>query len=51
MSEPTVTPYGEWPSPITAESLVSGAVGMGSSGSVIRKMNSLSSGLPGTMEA
>ena len=28
MSEPTVTPYGEWPSPITAESLVSGAVGI-----------------------
>ena len=28
MSDPTVTPYGEWPSPITAESLVSGAVGI-----------------------
>jgi dipeptidyl aminopeptidase/acylaminoacyl peptidase len=28
VSDPTVTPYGEWPSPITAESLVSGAVGI-----------------------
>ena len=28
MSGPTVTPYGEWPSPITAASLVSGAVGI-----------------------
>ncbi|MEM9518005.1 MAG: prolyl oligopeptidase family serine peptidase [Actinomycetota bacterium] len=28
MSAPAVTPYGEWPSPITAESLVSGAVGI-----------------------
>lgn len=28
MSDPTVTPYGEWPSPITAQSLVSGAVGI-----------------------
>lgn len=28
MTDPTVTPYGEWPSPITAESLVSGAVGI-----------------------
>jgi len=25
---PSVTPYGEWPSPITAESLVSGALGI-----------------------
>lgn len=28
MSDPAVTPFGEWPSPITAESLVSGAVGI-----------------------
>ena len=28
MSEPTVTPFGEWSSPITAESLVSGAAGI-----------------------
>ncbi|MEM9467392.1 MAG: prolyl oligopeptidase family serine peptidase [Actinomycetota bacterium] len=28
MNDPSVTPYGEWPSPITAESLVSGAVGI-----------------------
>ena len=28
MSDPTATPYGEWPSPITAESLVNGAVGI-----------------------
>ena len=28
MSEQAVTPYGEWPSPITAASLVSGAVGI-----------------------
>lgn len=28
MTEPTVTPFGEWPSPITAASLVSGAVGI-----------------------
>ena len=28
MTDPAVTPYGEWPSPITAESLVSGAVGI-----------------------
>lgn len=28
MTGPTVTPYGEWPSPITAASLVSGAVGI-----------------------
>jgi len=28
VTDPAVTPYGEWPSPITAESLVSGAVGI-----------------------
>lgn len=28
MTDPTVTPYGEWPSPISAASLVSGAVGI-----------------------
>ncbi|MGB1652832.1 MAG: S9 family peptidase [Acidimicrobiales bacterium] len=28
MTGPTVTPFGEWPSPITAASLVSGAVGI-----------------------
>ena len=28
MTDPAVTPYGEWPSPISAESLVSGAVGI-----------------------
>jgi len=28
VSDPTATPYGEWPSPITAESLVNGAVGI-----------------------
>ncbi len=28
MIDPTVTPYGEWPSPITAASLVRGAVGI-----------------------
>ncbi|MEM8706244.1 MAG: prolyl oligopeptidase family serine peptidase [Actinomycetota bacterium] len=28
MSAPAVTPYGEWPSPISAESLVSGALGI-----------------------
>ncbi|MGA0237160.1 MAG: S9 family peptidase [Acidimicrobiales bacterium] len=28
MTGPTVTPFGEWPSPITAASLVSGAVGV-----------------------
>ncbi len=29
MIDPTVTPFGEWPSPITAASLVRGAVGIG----------------------
>ena len=28
VTAPTVTPYGEWPSPISAESLVSGALGI-----------------------
>ena len=28
VGDPTVTPYGEWSSPITAASLVSGAVGI-----------------------